>query len=296
MKRYMCVLLALNTLFGQQEATKAPSAPAMNAGAKEAVALSESWTYSSGSRPGSGADGRVVYAFGAGLPTVVCAPLRICMIELQAGEEMTGEPQLGDTVRWHIAPAVYGSGPNKTQMIVIKPTDPDVETNLMIPTDRRTYYLRLLANPKDYIARTTFTYPDGDAAAWKRHAADVERDHQLIAAANDRPPMLPAIRAAEELDFNYVVTAKNTAIKPTKVFSDAAHTYFRMPEAIKAREAPALFVVNAEGKDELTNYRVADGTVPTYVVDRLADHFRLRLGVGKKAEVVEIKHGTRERT
>ena len=61
MKRYMCVLLALNTLFGQQEATKAPSAPALNAGAKEAVALSESWTSSSGSRPGSGADGRVVY-------------------------------------------------------------------------------------------------------------------------------------------------------------------------------------------------------------------------------------------
>jgi type IV secretory pathway VirB9-like protein len=151
-------------------------------------------------------------------------------------------------------------------------------------------------SPGERDAQTSFTYPDGDAAAWKRHVADVERDHQLIAAANDRPPMLPAIRAAEELDFNYVVMAKNPAIKPTKVFSDAAHTYFRMPEAIKAREAPALFVVNAEGKDELTNYRVADGTVPTYVVDRLADHFRLRLGVGKKAEVVEIKHGLRERT
>jgi type IV secretory pathway VirB9-like protein len=70
----------------------------------------------------------------------------------------------------------------------------------------------------------------------------------------------------------------------------------RISEQIKAREAPALFLVSNEGKEEKTNYRVNDGPTPTYIVDRLADHFRLRLGVGKKAEVVEIKHGTRERT
>jgi hypothetical protein len=37
--------------------------------------------------PAAGSDGRVLYSFGAGLPTVVCAPLRVCMIELQAGEK-----------------------------------------------------------------------------------------------------------------------------------------------------------------------------------------------------------------
>jgi P-type conjugative transfer protein TrbG len=222
MKRYTCVLLAASLL--PAEETK--KAPVLNAGAQEAVKLSETWTASPGNRPASGTDGRVVYAFGAGLATVVCAPLHICVIELQAGETMTSEPRLGDTVRWHIAPANYGTGANKTEMIVLQPIDPDVETDLVIPTDRRTYYLRLQSHPKDYVARTTFTYPDSDTAAWKKHAAEVERD-RIAANDQERPVMLPAIRAAEELDFNYVVTVpKNVAtpIKPTKVFSDATHT------------------------------------------------------------------------
>jgi len=69
--------------------------------AKEAVRVSEKWQTENNS-PASGPDGRVLYSFGAGLPTVVCAPLRVCIIELQAGEKIVGEPQIGDSVRWNI--------------------------------------------------------------------------------------------------------------------------------------------------------------------------------------------------
>src|SRR5581483_6858216 len=57
----------------------------------EAVRVSERWRGENIS-PIAGADGRVIYNFGAGLPTVVCAPLRVCMIELQSGEKLEGEP------------------------------------------------------------------------------------------------------------------------------------------------------------------------------------------------------------
>jgi len=60
--------------------------------------VSERWRAEKNS-PAAGSDGRVLYSFGAGLPTVVCAPLRVCMIELQAGEKIIGEPQIGDSVR-----------------------------------------------------------------------------------------------------------------------------------------------------------------------------------------------------
>ena len=43
--------------------------------------------------PAAGPDGKVPYSYGAGLPTVVCAPLRICIIELQLGEKVMGEPR-----------------------------------------------------------------------------------------------------------------------------------------------------------------------------------------------------------
>ena len=45
--------------------------------------------------PAAGIDGRVLLTFGAGLPTVICAPLRICTIELQQGEHLTGEQGKG---------------------------------------------------------------------------------------------------------------------------------------------------------------------------------------------------------
>ena len=66
---------------------------ALTATAIEAVRVSEKWR-TENNAPAAGPDGRVLYSFGAGLPTVVCAPLRVCIIELQAGEKIVGEPQM----------------------------------------------------------------------------------------------------------------------------------------------------------------------------------------------------------
>ena len=81
----------------------------LTATAQEAVKVSEQWMTSE-NHPAAGPDGKVLYSYGAGLPTVVCAPLRICIIELQLGEKVVGEPQIGDSVRWNLAPGQYGSG------------------------------------------------------------------------------------------------------------------------------------------------------------------------------------------
>ena len=46
-----------------------------------------------------------------------------------------------------------------------------------------------------------------------------------------------------------------------------------------------LLVMGADGKGEMTNYRVRQ---QTYIVDRLFDHAQLVLGTGKKWQKVEI--------
>ena len=115
----------------------------LTATAQEAVKVSEQWM-SAENHPAAGPDGRVLYSYGAGLPTVVCAPLRICIIELQLGEKVIGEPQIGDSVRWNLAPGQYGSGDAATSLVIIKPQSAGLDTNLVITTDRRAYYLRLL--------------------------------------------------------------------------------------------------------------------------------------------------------
>jgi type IV secretory pathway VirB9-like protein len=146
---------------GQSGGERAPKDFRLNADvplsstALEAVRVSERWRGEKNSLA-AGSDGRVLYSFGAGLPTVVCAPLRVCMIELQAGETIVGEPQIGDSVRWNISPALYGTGDQATAVIVLKPQTPGLDTNLLVKTDRRAYYLRLISKAEDYVARVAF--------------------------------------------------------------------------------------------------------------------------------------------
>ena len=144
--------------------------------AKQAVQFSASWRAQQ-NQPAPGPDGRVLFAFGAGLPTVVCAPLRVCLIELQAGERLVGEPQIGDSVRWNVAPATYGKGDETTSVLVLKPQMLGLDTNLLITTDRRAYYVRLVSKTDDYVSRVAFQYNDDDGGKkWKEHFADQKRD------------------------------------------------------------------------------------------------------------------------
>src|SRR5215470_15556989 len=164
--RVVCLLVVCAVAFGQASVAVSPPPPGYKAKtdvtlsttATEAVRVSEEFRTES-NLPSPGPDGRVSYTFGAGRATLVCAPLRICILELQPGEKLNGEPQIGDSLRWQITPAAYGIGADGTPIIVVKPTAPGLDTNLLVTTDRRAYYLRLISKPDDYVSRVTFEYP-----------------------------------------------------------------------------------------------------------------------------------------
>ncbi|MGO9228254.1 MAG: P-type conjugative transfer protein TrbG [Bryobacteraceae bacterium] len=253
--------------------------------AEEAVRVSEQWMASKNA-PAAGPDGKVVFSYGAGLPTVVCAPLRVCIIELQSGEKIIGEPQIGDSVRWNLAPALFGKGDEATSVIVLKPQSAGLDTNLLITTDRRAYYLRLISKPEDYVARAAFAYPDGDERKWQVHLAQQQAEAK---EANRNRELTPAAVAVGNLCFDYAVKGGDENLRPVRVFDDGAKTYIQMPPGVQNRQAPALVVIGQDGKGEMVNYRVKD---QLYIVDRLFDRAQLILGAGKKAQKVEI---TRER-
>jgi type IV secretion system protein VirB9 len=254
--------------------------------AMEAVRVSEMWQGAKNA-PAEGPDGRVLYSFGSGLPTIVCAPLRVCMIELQPGEKILGEPHIGDSVRWAISPAMFGTGEQSTPVIVLKPQTPGLDTNLLVTTDRRAYYLRLLSKADDYVARVAFAYSDEDSQKWQKQIA-AQRPTPNQEHKAEEPP--PALATVEKMNFSYRITGGDEHLRPVRVFGDGAKTYIQMPSEIQNREAPVLLVIGAEGKGELTNYRVKG---QTYIVDRLFDRANLVLGSGKKAQKVEITRGTK---
>src|SRR5260370_5170027 len=165
-----------------QRAAPAPASPevprafepkrdvALNDTGAEAVVLSREWTESR-NVPAPGKDGRVMYAYGGGLPIVVCAPLRVCILELEPGEKIVGEPHIGDSIRWEISPSVSGSGPDAKPLIIIKPRVAGLDTTMVVPTDRRAYYVRLESKQNEYIARVAFSYPPESKQKWQGYLA-----------------------------------------------------------------------------------------------------------------------------
>ena len=276
---------------------KPPHAELNNA-AVSAAAVAHQWETEVGT-PTSGPDGRVLYVFGQGMPVMVCAPLRVCAVELQPGEHLQSQPQIGDSRRWEITPVMAGSGLDQTPLLVVKPIEPGLETDLIIPTDRRTYVVRLVSDPTRFVSRLAFHYPADDRAKWATFQAQQDaatRDAEAVAeqkraqeqAKDKQAGVLPmAENALDNLYFDYKLSG-DPAYRPERVLDDGQHTYLIYPNDGRFRELPTLLML-VNGKTELVNFRV-DGT--RYIVDRLFDKAILVVGVGKKQTRVTITRAT----
>ena len=238
----------------------------------------------------------IEFPFGEAQPVVTCTPLRACDIELQAGEQIHGIA-LGDTERWLASPLFSGAPEALVPHVVVKPRDHDLATNLVIATTRRTYHVSLVSPPKaqaasTYIRRVTFRYPDELVATWTRledlRAASAEREAQRLATPLEAPSLT-------DLNFGYKVElprGTRPEWTPVRVFDDGRRTYFEMPRALKATDAPALFALEASGGTAVVNYRVApNGT--WWIADGVYDSMRLLLGVGRSQRAVTISRTAR---
>lgn len=261
---------------------------ALTATGQEAVELSRKWQEGQ-NIPAPGKDGRVLYVYGEGLPVVICSPLHVCLLELQAGERLVGEPQIGDSVRWQISPATSGAGEQAVPLIVIKPTQAGLDTTMVIPTDRRAYYIRLQSKPEEFLARVAFAYPDAQSQEWKKFH---EAEHQAAAQQKkEKRPEKILPDAIDSLYFDYQIKGGDPTMRPLRVMDDGTKTYIQMPVATERTEAPVLVVEGPDGS-EMVNYRVKEdpenNETLTYIVDRLFNRAALVVGAGKHAKKVEI--------
>lgn len=208
-----------------------------------------------------------VYPFSAGaLYQVYAAPGEITDIALQDGEQLTGSGPVaaGDTVRWIIGDTESGSGPSKKVHILVKPTRPDLITNLVINTDRRTYLMELRSTEKTYMASVSWQYPEDQLIALRRQNA----------LAETAAPIETGIDIAA-LNFRYSIEGDDPAWRPLRAFDDGSKVYIEFPSGIRHGDMPPLFVIGPAGGSELVNYRVRQNY---YIVDRLFSAAELRLG------------------
>jgi type IV secretion system protein TrbG len=207
------------------------------------------------------------YSEGA-LYQVYAAPGQITSLSLEPGERLTGSGPIaaGDTARWIIGDTISGSGRDRRVQILVKPTSPDITTNLVINTDRRTYLIELRARAEDYMPLVAWAYSDTRTRL--------------------QPPLptTPAIPPEAQRHYRYVLQGDDPPWRPISVFDDARRVYVVFPQGIIQGEMPPLFVIGADGTAQLVNARVHRNVL---IVDRLFAAAELRLG-GRNQQVVRI--------
>jgi type IV secretion system protein VirB9 len=223
-----------------------------------------------------GSDGKVIFLFGEVQPSVVCSPLQVCDIELQAGE-VVRDVLVGDTVRWKVEPATSGAVGGQAIHLIVKPAESNLVTSMVVTTSRRTYHIQLKSHPTQYMARVGFEYPE-----------DVSTKLADVNARLEASTIPGAGVPAEQLNFAYSLSG-SARWRPTRVYSDGMKTYIQFPRSIAGQDAPVLFVVSG-GQNRIVNYRMKDNMM---VVDYQVDKAVLVSGVGWHQQKITISRGGR---
>jgi type IV secretion system protein TrbG len=190
-------------------------------------------------------------------------PERITDIALEPGEVLNSV-SAGDTSRWVIGDTTSGSGETERVHVLIKPIGEDLQTNLVIHSDRRSYHLELKSTAQTWLAAVSWTYP----------LEQLTRRRQVQERAAAIAPIAEGI-SLESLSFRYDITGDAPSWRPLRAFDDGEKVYIQFPSGIKQDEMPPLFVLSSRGEPQLVNYRVRS---PYYIVDRLFQSAELRLG------------------
>lgn len=212
-----------------------------------------------------------IYPWSEGaLYQVYAAPGQITDIALEPGESLSGAGPIaaGDTARWIIGDTESGAGVTRRVHILVKPSRPDITTNLVVTTDRRTYMLELRSGERPYMPAVAWSYP------------------QLPAGQRPSVPATPVIPSASARNYRYALTGTgNPPWKPVAVYDDGRHVYVEFPPGIVQGEMPPLFVIGPEGEAQIANSRIYRHIL---IVDRLFGAAELRLGSGDRQQTVRI--------
>lgn len=267
--------------------------------APKPILVPPAWTPAKGGDPASTPTGRVenanqaarveprkegyfnaiqIYPWSDGaLYQVYAAPGQITDIALEPGENLTGDGPIaaGDTTRWIIGNTKSGSGATQQVHVLVKPTRPDITTNLVITTDRRTYMIELRADTSPYMPAVAWSYPQ---------------------VASQRPivPTTPTLPPAAARHYRYGLSGGNPPWRPVSVYDDGRHVYVEFPQAIVQGEMPPIFVIGSDGEAQIVNTRVLNNVL---IVDQLFAVAELRLGSGSHQQTVRIvrtdgRHGS----
>ncbi|MBB4636029.1 TrbG/VirB9 family P-type conjugative transfer protein [Longimicrobium terrae] len=247
---------------------------------------------------------RVVHAgtysmvpYGHVQPTLRCAALRVCTIELEAGERVI-DSVVGDPERWVVD---FAAGPDSTPLVVTKPVAlPDAcdqTTNLVVTTSRRIYHVTLDSPPcsgqggstnpdQPYHRHVKFYYPDDRLV--RHHSGPAASAAQADAGGVELEEAEPGMPAGDlaDLHFDYqVIPDRRFPWVPRVVYDNGQQICIRLPAEAYHSDLAVLYEVDARGGYELVHYAVRDGCILT---DRVMRRMVLLIAGGQDGDPLRL--------
>lgn len=256
----------------------------------------------------------------------VAAAGYLTAIQLRPGERLLSL-SCSDSQNYTVEKVQQGGGEAAQTLILIKPKQPGGQSNWVITTDERTYFVDVLVNSEpNYQSAIAWHYPvdavrlmgeqeeklrvrvekggEGDCAFTPGMAADVQAAVNGNGATDPNSPgptVGPLGMNLDDLNFNYVVLyqprgrdgkekdAVAPAWAPLRVFDDGLKTYLHLPEQARRWELPPLYALDHPDDAEpiLVNYRRSGDYL---IADRLAPAWELRAGEAPQ-QLVRIVRG-----
>lgn len=210
---------------------------------------------------------------------VYTQPLTVTDIVLQPGEQIAGEVHVGDSARWSLSLGSTGQGASARQHIYVKPSQPRLLTNLIIPTNQRTYMLELSSTKSFYMPSVRWRYQAGTTGI---EALLTQTAASSAAASGTANQLGFANPQSLYFDYRFSRSSRKKSWRPSQVFDDGQKTYLVFSEDIQFRETPVLFGRDESGELALVNYRV---NMPYYIVDGLMDEIVLKRGERSRDEI-----------
>ena len=184
-----------------------------------------------------------------------------------APDEHIENVAIGDSSLWQVTPN------KRANLLFVKPLAPRARTNMTVVTDRRTYFLDLVAAPERpavYLLR--FTYPPEQKKPDVAPAsAGLSAEEAQLAGGS--APVDPA-----RLNFAWKARGKGDLL-PARVFDDGVSTYLSWTAG---RAVPAILVRDGKGAEGPVNYAVRADMI---VLDTVPGTIVLR--AGREAAMLE---------
>lgn len=208
---------------------------------------------------------------------VVCKVLSLTVIQLENGEVPIGVPYLSDTMRWELTGDVWRTIDGlSVQLIIIKPLEPGLTTNMILVTNQRIYQFVLTSTRDSYMPMIKFRYPLSQ--------------NKFITAETLRQEIERGEREEDGyyMSYNYKIISGWVLTgwfkpdwQPVEAWDDGHKTYIRLPRGVLQREYPTVF----EKSSYIINYRINENIM---ILDKLITDVTLRLN-GKRVRVIKKK-------